>query len=112
MIEIPKDFDIDHPLVKFGSDVLFGHHPERGGPERDQAVFSILSAVFHKLDEEYKKPKVFDVILESRVRVVAKNPAHAKAEAIRVFKDNRVSVTSVSPRELDAVQEVKLPRYD
>lgn len=42
-----KAIDIDHPSVKAGAEALFGHHPERGGAEREQAVFAVLSEVIN-----------------------------------------------------------------
>jgi hypothetical protein len=40
----PDEIDIDHPAVHAGAEALFGQHPERGGQERDQAVFAVLTA--------------------------------------------------------------------
>lgn len=40
-----EPFDINHPAIKVGVEALFGHHPERGGIEREQAVFVVLDAV-------------------------------------------------------------------
>lgn len=37
--------DIDHPAIQVGVGALFGQHPERGGQERAQAVFTVLNAV-------------------------------------------------------------------
>lgn len=38
------NFDIDHPAVQAGVEALFGQHPERGGPERQQAAFAVIQA--------------------------------------------------------------------
>jgi hypothetical protein len=35
----------DAEAVRAAVDALFGHHPERGGPEREQAAFAVVKAV-------------------------------------------------------------------
>lgn len=37
------------PAVDAGVEALFGHHPERGGPEREQAVYAVLNAAIPSL---------------------------------------------------------------
>lgn len=35
----------DAAAVRAAADAMFGHHPERGGPEREQAAYAMLQAV-------------------------------------------------------------------
>lgn len=45
--DVISDLEIDDPAIDRGVDALLGHHPERGGQERRQAVFSVARAIFN-----------------------------------------------------------------
>lgn len=45
--------DIDHSMVDKGVDAMFGQHPERGGQERRQAVFQVLTAALAEFKVQY-----------------------------------------------------------
>lgn len=51
--------DIDSPVIKICAEAMEGHHPERGGPEREQAIFVILQAAIESgfLNEASGKPR-------------------------------------------------------
>lgn len=44
----------DAAAVRAASEALFGHHPERGGHERDQAAFAVVQAIKER-DERITK---------------------------------------------------------
>lgn len=53
---MPREtIDIDHPAVIAGAEALLGHHPERGGQERLQAVFAVLMAAIPLLINEVEE---------------------------------------------------------
>lgn len=54
----PMNFDIDSPIVDKGVEALFGHHPERGGSERRQAVFAVLTACLDDAEEQLRRAHV------------------------------------------------------
>jgi hypothetical protein len=39
--------DVDHPVIQICSEAMEGHHPERGGAERQQAIFTVLQAAIN-----------------------------------------------------------------